>query len=191
MKLLKDKASILHEYFCIHIDNEMLLSIPILMNGYQPRLEILPLFLYDLCMESIWDDEINCFRSISLIIANFYSKLPTEYPISDVLNNSNSLNPILDTNNKSHNTSINTNTNTNTTNSITKNDSNNSNDNSNMIKRKSILFPQLTKDGIDLLSNILYPAMRIYLTPHKQRNNDQTIIQIAALEQLYKIFERC
>lgn len=52
-------------------------------------------------------------------------------------------------------------------------------------------FPQLAKESTDLLGNVLYPAMRLYLLPHRQRSTDHTVIQVAALEQLYKVFERC
>lgn len=52
-------------------------------------------------------------------------------------------------------------------------------------------FQQLTRESGDLLASVLYPAMRQYLLPHQQRSTDHSVIQVAALEQLYKVFERC
>jgi DNA mismatch repair protein MLH1 len=46
--------------------------------------------------------------------------------------------------------------------------------------------------GNDLFASILMPAIRTYLIAPKQCAEDgNTVVQLAALEQLYKIFERC
>jgi DNA mismatch repair protein MLH1 len=41
------------------------------------------------------------------------------------------------------------------------------------------------------ISNILFPSVRRTFTPPHTFSNDGTVVQMACLEQLYKIFERC
>jgi DNA mismatch repair protein MLH1 len=54
----------------------------------------------------------------------------------------------------------------------------------------SMSFPG--PSGNDLFASILMPAIRTYLIAPKQCAEDgNTVVQLAALEQLYKIFERC
>jgi len=44
----------------------------------------------------------------------------------------------------------------------------------------------------NLLESLLYPAMRMHLIPSEAATPFQsTFIEVAALEQLYKVFERC
>ena len=42
-----------------------------------------------------------------------------------------------------------------------------------------------------ITENIILPALRTDFTPPKKLGNDGTIVQIASLEKLYKVFERC
>jgi DNA mismatch repair protein MLH1 len=41
------------------------------------------------------------------------------------------------------------------------------------------------------IQHILFPAMKLFLKPPNHLANDGSVIQIACLENLYKIFERC
>jgi len=43
----------------------------------------------------------------------------------------------------------------------------------------------------NMLTSLLLPAMRALLQAPREIMNDDTVIQIAALDQLYKVFERC
>jgi DNA mismatch repair protein MLH1 len=166
MRLLRSKASILDEYFAIRIDitTGCLISLPCILPEYLPIPEELPGFLLDLCTEVIWDIEIDCFRSIALILATYYSKLPViNYSIDDDDDHGSGRVPTTDDDDRS-------------------------------TVKQSIAnskASQLTAVGVDLLSNYIYPALRIHLKPHKSRHTDNTVMQIAALEQLYKVFERC
>ena len=163
MRLLRSKASILDEYFAIRIDitTGSLISLPCILPEYLPIPEELPGFLLDLCTEVIWDIEIDCFRSIALILATYYSKLPVvNYSIDDDVDHVSGRVATID------------------------------DDQSKQLIANS-KAPQLTVVGVDLLSNYIYPALRVHLKPHKSRHTDNTVMQIAALEQLYKVFERC
>jgi len=124
---------------------DTLVALPVLVRGVTPLPEELPSFLLNLATGTNWDDEMECFRTVALALADYYSHLPTEYPVRQVLNAEASVSA----------------------------------------------FPGLTRQAADLLQSVLYPALRLYLVPHQQRSADHTIVQVAALEQLYKVFERC
>jgi len=142
--LLVSKAPLLEEYFNIriHPEHRTLTGLPVLVRGVTPLPEELPTFLLNLATGTNWEDEMECFRTVALALAAYYSHLPAEFPAGSALGSEGA-------------------------------------------------FPALTKGGADLLQSVLYPALRLYLVPHRQRSQDHTIVQVAALEQLYKVFERC
>lgn len=41
------------------------------------------------------------------------------------------------------------------------------------------------------IQHVLFPAMKLFLKPPMHMANDGTAVQLACLENLYKIFERC
>lgn len=41
------------------------------------------------------------------------------------------------------------------------------------------------------MQHVLFPAMRVFLLPPHGRERDGSVVQVACLEKLYKIFERC
>lgn len=43
----------------------------------------------------------------------------------------------------------------------------------------------------EVVQHTLYPAFRHYLVPPRDFAGDSTVMQVACLEKLYKIFERC
>lgn len=45
--------------------------------------------------------------------------------------------------------------------------------------------------GLWTLEHVVFPALRSCLRPSKARATDGSIVQVAALEKLYRIFERC
>ena len=49
----------------------------------------------------------------------------------------------------------------------------------------------LAPDGMDLFKMCVYPALRSQLIAPKRCATDGTVLEVAALEQLYKVFERC
>jgi DNA mismatch repair protein MLH1 len=80
--LLVSKAPLLEEYFNIRIDAEQrtLTALPVLLRGVTPLPEELPSFLLTLATSTNWDDETECFRTVSLALADYYSQIATEYP---------------------------------------------------------------------------------------------------------------
>ena len=41
------------------------------------------------------------------------------------------------------------------------------------------------------IPQVLFPAMRMFLKPNRQRASDGTFVELTRLERLYKVFERC
>ena len=81
-KFLKNKASMLDDYFSIKIVCELdennkervyLHSIPILLENYEPDLSEMALFIIRLATEVNWKNEKECFDSICRQLAIFYS----------------------------------------------------------------------------------------------------------------------
>jgi DNA mismatch repair ATPase MutL len=145
--LLCSKAPLLDEYFSVGIDaeNGTLAALPVVLVGHAPVPDAVPAFLWALCRKVVWTDETECFRTVSLCLAELYGTLATTRPL------------VIDAT------------------SVAAGDA----------------FPPLTGEASEMLRTLIYPALRKYLIPHRARSKDHTVVQIAALEQLYKVFERC
>uniref|UniRef100_H2ZDT4 DNA mismatch repair protein S5 domain-containing protein n=1 Tax=Ciona savignyi TaxID=51511 RepID=H2ZDT4_CIOSA len=73
VNFLGGKAEMLNDYFCIDITKEGHISgIPMLLKGYSPPLEGLPLFVMRLATEVDWEEEKACFNSVCREIARFW-----------------------------------------------------------------------------------------------------------------------
>ncbi|NWH88474.1 MLH1 protein, partial [Aegithalos caudatus] len=74
VEFLKKKTEMLKDYFSLEIDEEgNLTGLPLLIDNYVPPLEGLPMFILRLATEVNWDEEKECFESLSKEIAMFYS----------------------------------------------------------------------------------------------------------------------
>ncbi|XP_048204617.1 DNA mismatch repair protein Mlh1 isoform X2 [Perognathus longimembris pacificus] len=74
VEFLKKKAEMLADYFSLEIDEEgNLIGLPLLIDNYVPPLEGLPIFILRLATEVNWDEEKECFESLSKECAVFYS----------------------------------------------------------------------------------------------------------------------
>jgi DNA mismatch repair protein Mlh1 C-terminus len=163
-KVLIDNSEMLEEYYRIGVNEQGLLcTLPDLLPGYLPDTAGLPMFLLRLATETNWEEEIPCFRSISTEIGHFYSSITADGT------------PLQDENNEKHGG------NENGALGITETD----------IRSEGKGWrTQSNPSGI--FSTLLMPALRMHLVAPKQCVEDgSTVVQIAALEQLYKIFERC
>ncbi|KAH8918926.1 MutL 1 [Atractiella rhizophila] len=73
----EQRRGMLHEYFSLEIDNEgNILSLPILLPGYTPNLDKLPLFLLRIAAEVEWYDEELCFTGFLRELSFLYSPTP-------------------------------------------------------------------------------------------------------------------
>ncbi|XP_004704126.1 DNA mismatch repair protein Mlh1 isoform X2 [Echinops telfairi] len=74
VEFLKKKAEMLADYFSLEIDEEgNLIGLPLLIDNYVPPLEGLPIFILRMATEVNWDEEKECFESLSKECATFYS----------------------------------------------------------------------------------------------------------------------
>ncbi|NXP55565.1 MLH1 protein, partial [Heliornis fulica] len=74
VEFLKKKTEMLKDYFSLEIDEEgNLTGLPLLIDNYVPLLEGLPMFILRLATEVNWDEEKECFESLSKELAMFYS----------------------------------------------------------------------------------------------------------------------
>ncbi|NXT77393.1 MLH1 protein, partial [Zapornia atra] len=74
VEFLKKKIEMLKDYFSLEIDEEgNLTGLPLLIDNYVPPLEGLPMFILRLATEVNWDEEKECFESLSKELAMFYS----------------------------------------------------------------------------------------------------------------------
>lgn len=175
-ELLKGKAEMLEEYFCIYIDQQGSLSrLPVVLDQYTPDMDRVPEFVLCLGNDVDWEDEKSCFQTISAALANFYAMHPPMLP-----------NP--------------------------------SGDGLQHYKKKSVIEPLGEESSMNKLDaseeteiehelvaeaetawaqrewsiqHILFPAMRLFLKPPSSMAKNGTFVQVASLEKLYRIFERC
>uniref|UniRef100_A0A8C3VI16 DNA mismatch repair protein MLH1 n=1 Tax=Catharus ustulatus TaxID=91951 RepID=A0A8C3VI16_CATUS len=74
VEFLKKKTEMLEDYFSLEIDEEgNLTGLPLLIDNYVPPLEGLPMFVLRLATEVNWDEEKECFDSLSKELAMLYS----------------------------------------------------------------------------------------------------------------------
>lgn len=175
-ELLKGKAEMLEEYFCIYIDQQGSLSrLPVVLDQYTPDMDRVPEFVLCLGNDVDWEDEKSCFQTISAALATFYAMHPPMLP-----------NP--------------------------------SGDGLQHYKKKSVIEPLGEESSMNKLDaseeteiehelvaeaetawaqrewsiqHILFPAMRLFLKPPSSMAKNGTFVQVASLEKLYRIFERC
>ncbi|XP_055959466.1 DNA mismatch repair protein Mlh1 [Patella vulgata] len=142
---LQTKSEMLEEYFSIEIDKEgNLLTLPMLLDNYQPMLDGLPMYILRLATEVFimvnWDDEEECFNTFAKETSDFYAF------------------------------------------------------------RKSLFPPEVGSEesGEESTNNwrwtvehVVYPALKSQLLPPNIFTEDASILQLANLPDLYKVFERC
>jgi DNA mismatch repair protein MLH1 len=163
-KLLLSKAPMLYDYFRINISEEgFLLGLPDLLVGYQPDSTFIPSFLAKLALETDWKEETACFHSIAMILSELYANIPFSEETKDE----------------------------------------ESNDKQEKIQRSTSQHAR--QKGNNLLMEVkLFPALKSYFLPQKKTTNSSfssatsgfpqqsmNFMEIASLENLYKIFERC
>uniref|UniRef100_A0A8B9DJ60 MutL homolog 1 n=1 Tax=Anser cygnoides TaxID=8845 RepID=A0A8B9DJ60_ANSCY len=85
VEFLKKKAEMLKDYFSLEIDEEgNLIGLPLLIDNYIPLLEGLPMFILRLATEVNWDEEKECFESLSKELSLFYS-IRKQYLIDELV----------------------------------------------------------------------------------------------------------
>jgi len=171
-ELLIEKSEMLLEYFSITIDQKgNLETLPIILKGYIPNMDKLPGFLLRLGIECNWEEEQECFRTVSQEISIFYS---TEAPITDAADHDNEKDNI--------NMDI-----------TEENDPQEDPDQPN----HSLIIDVAEKDSAMAqfywnVQHVIFPAFKKDIFKGCNRLVDERyIMEIANLHDLYRIFERC
>ncbi|XP_022720170.1 DNA mismatch repair protein MLH1, partial [Durio zibethinus] len=178
-QLLKQKAEMLEEYFCIFIDSDGNLSrLPILLDQYTPDMDRVPEFVLCLGNDVDWENEKNCFQSLAAALGNFYAMHPPLLPnpsgegLEFYKKRKHGKNP-----------------------QIIGNSSSEIGDD---IEIEDGLEHELLSEAETAwaqrewsIQHVLFPAMRLFLKPPTSMAVNGTFVRVASLEKLYKIFERC
>jgi len=139
--ILVSRAVMLNDYFSIEMDTDAnILSIPLLLEGFLPDLDGLPLYLLRLASEVDWSSEKECFQNFCQETARFYVLHPWKQQCSDI---------------------------------------------------DDISDAAPDKNWTWNLEHVLYPSLRKNFQPPKKLLEDGTLLQIANLPDMYKVFERC
>ncbi|XP_068940419.1 DNA mismatch repair protein Mlh1 isoform X2 [Petaurus breviceps papuanus] len=145
VEFLKKKAEMLADYFSLEIDEEgNLIGLPLLIDNYVPPLEGLPMFVLRLATEVNWDEEKECFQSLSKECAMFYS-IRKQYIMEE----------------------------------------------SSLSGQESEECESASVSWKWTVEHVLYKAFRSHFLPPRHFSEDGSILQLASLPDLYKVFERC
>ncbi|KAK4256291.1 hypothetical protein QN277_009176 [Acacia crassicarpa] len=174
--LLKQKADILEYHFCIHIDElGNLCRLPVILDQYTPDMDRIPEFALSLGNDVNWGVEKNCIQTIAAALGNFYAMLPPMLP-----------NPSGDGWRfyKKRKLSCAEQNSCNTTGSdeILENDVDHE-----LLSEAELAWSQREWS----IQHVLFPSLRLFFKPPASMATNGTFVQVASLEKLYKVFERC
>ncbi|KAK3229969.1 hypothetical protein Dsin_001850 [Dipteronia sinensis] len=180
-ELLKQKVEMLEEYFGIKIDRHGNLSrLPVILDQYNPDMDRLPEFVLCLGNDVEWEDEKKCFQVIAAAIGNFYAMHPPllPNPSGDGLQYYKKIKSFrnLEDGEKSSNDGV-------------------TGDN---VEMEDVVERKLLSEAENAwaqrewsIQHVLFPSMRLFLKPPTSLSANGTFVQVASLEKLYRIFERC
>ncbi|KAM3354923.1 hypothetical protein ACQJBY_025588 [Aegilops geniculata] len=174
-EILKENAEMINEYFSIHIDQGgNLTRLPVVLDQYTPDMDRLPEFMLTLGNDIAWDVEKECFRTAAAAIGNFYALHPP------ILPNPSGKGIRLYKKNKDSMESA----------GQADNDSTSTDEDD--IDQELVAEAEAAWAQREwTIQHVLFPSMRLFLKPPKSMATDGTFVQIASLDKLYKIFERC
>lgn len=160
---LVERADMLHEYFALSITPEgMLTTLPQLVEGHTPRGSRLPHFLLRLASDVDWAREKPCLDGVCAQLAAFYASLPT---VRESFEGQGADQGGAEAEASQASTPW---------------------------QPPADDPPPSHPESLHWqLQHALFPAMRTGLAAPRAFADDTTVVQVAALERLYRIFERC
>ncbi|KAK4838439.1 hypothetical protein QYF36_013745 [Acer negundo] len=178
-ELLMQKVEMLEEYFGIKIDTHGNLSrLPVILDQYSPDMDRLPEFVLCLGNDVEWEDEKKCFQVIAAAIGNFYSMHPPllPNPSGEGLQYYKKRKPL----------------------SNPEDGEKSSYDAGDDVEMEDVVERKLLSEAENAwaqrewsIQHVLFPSMRLFLKPPTSLSANGTFVQVASLEKLYRIFERC
>lgn len=153
----------LQEYFALTITPDgHLTTLPQLAEGHAPRLSRLPHFLLRLASDVDWTREKPCLDGVCAQLAAFYASLPT---VRESYAGQDGERGAAEADPSQASASW---------------------------QPPADAPPPSHQESLHWqLQHALFPAMRTGLVAPREFADDTTVVQIAALERLYRIFERC
>ncbi|KAL3693116.1 hypothetical protein R1sor_006767 [Riccia sorocarpa] len=182
-ELIQCKAEMIKEYFSVEIDDQgNIRSLPVILDQYYPDMERFPSFVLTLGNEVDWESEKECFDSLAAALAEFYTihtpSLPN--PAGDgvlLYQRHKQMTAIAsksaeDADGRQE---------------VSAGSGSENQESDELLAEAETVWAQREWT----IQHVLFPAMKLFLKPPRKMAKDGSAIQIACLEQLYKIFERC
>ncbi|KAG0627652.1 hypothetical protein M758_2G218500 [Ceratodon purpureus] len=178
VELLMCKAEMLKEYFAIEIDElGNLCTLPVVLDQYTPDMDRLPSFVLNLGNNVDWETEMECFETFAAAMADFYAMHPPFLP-----------NP----NGDEHSQTYYVGKPKQASNNGSSEEQAGGSDGMEEFERDMRAEAEAAWAHREwTIQHVLFPAMKLFLKPPSHMANDGTAVQVACLENLYKIFERC
>jgi DNA mismatch repair protein MLH1 len=165
--LLRDanRRAMLSDYFSIEIDSHgRLQKVPDLLPGYLPLPAALPVLIFELCSSVDWTREQQCFEDVAWALGRAFGMLPRPAQPDKPENQAAAVADVEPS--KDH------------------------------LDAASVLNRKETDLLVELrhvLQNMIFPAFKLqsHFYPPADFIDDRVIVQVASLDNLYKVFERC
>lgn len=189
-KLLAAKGPMMEDYFAISVtdssDGPRLTSLPILLEGHKPEPDGLPRFLLRLAWHVDWTSERECFQTLSRELASFYAELPPLPTAEDLDAQSGSAESgSSETGGGGAGAGA----------GVSAEPAQTGDDLAASARdRLEKLHDAARRDSSSLywiVEHVLFPEMKLGLTPGKSLVTTRCVVEVADTEQLYKVFERC
>lgn len=191
--LLLSRRDMLKDYFSIEFSSSgSLLSLPDLLPGYVPPLMHLPLFLLRLATQCDWTDEEKCFDSVARQLAWFYAVQKETFYLH-INNTASPLNDKTTSIPDSMPMTISSSSSSSSSSSLSSSQLTSA-DSSALSPSMSPPPPPRSPCRVWLdwtIAHSIIPALRTIFHFPASINSHGVVVQLASLEQLYKVFERC
>ncbi|KAJ3092874.1 DNA mismatch repair protein [Quaeritorhiza haematococci] len=213
VELLVDRRNMLLEYFSMKITpSGELRTLPLMLKGYIPNIDKLPTFLLRLGSEVNWENEKECFETMSRELALFYATEPPVVDIDDLaianytknLSEKTSSDDIAAGFNELAAEQDAPSSASSSVDAMLVTAPNGSPDE--VPSSSSAKFEGMSKEQIEqelledseetkrfrwTIEHIVFPALRSHFIPPREMAENGTVVQIANLPDLYRVFERC
>ena len=165
--LVAEKAEMLREYFGVDVDQRAraLVGLPVLCEGHEPNLARLPEFCLSLAHEVNWEEEKPCFETCARSIASFYSGHDDDDDEEE-----NVVPP---------------------GEAVARAGAEGAEGEGGGGGDSRLAGVKGGDDERWQTRHVLFPAIARKLVPTRASARDGTVLQVACLEQLYRVFERC
>eukprot|EP00117_Sycon_ciliatum_P041998 scpid39131/ scgid30620/ DNA mismatch repair protein Mlh1; MutL protein homolog 1 len=168
MDFFKTKAEMLDDYLCMRIDeNGCLRTLPLLLENFVPNLDGLPMLVLRLATEVDWTSEQGCFDTLAKEFSYLYAYKPT-LPATPSHVSQPTAGAAADAQGDA------------ATDSSAAAD-----------RQKSEMCFWNNRSYRWIVEHVLFPAFRSRLLAPRRFADDTTLIQLADLPDLYRVFERC